>query len=52
MPYGEPKNIYKAYCRAFLATMEEDTPSLGIATKKKVQDNLRGLFLIIFKISL
>lgn len=30
----KPKNIHKAYLRAFLSAMEEDTPSLGIATQK------------------
>ena len=32
--YEEPKNTYKAYSRAFLSTMEKDTPSLGVAAKK------------------
>ena len=32
--YKKPKNLHKARCRAFLAAMEEDTPSLGVAAKK------------------
>ena len=34
--HKKPKNIDKACCRAFLATMEEDTPSLGVAAQKNV----------------
>ena len=30
----QPKNTDKARCRAFLSTMEEDVPSLGIAAQK------------------
>ena len=33
--YKTPINIHKAKCRAFLSAMEEDTPSLGVATKKE-----------------
>ena len=32
--YKKPKNLHKARCRAFLAAMEEDTPSLGVAAQK------------------
>ena len=32
--YKQPKNSDKAQVRAFLSAMEEDTPSLGVATKK------------------
>ena len=32
--YKQPKNLEKARCRAFLSTMEEDTPSLGVAGRK------------------
>ena len=32
--YRSPKDIHKARCRAFLSAMEEDIPSLGIATEK------------------
>ena len=32
--YQKPKNLHKARCRAFLAAMEGDTPSLGVAAKK------------------
>ena len=32
--YTKPKNLYKTRCRAFLAAMPEDTPSLGIAAQK------------------
>ncbi len=36
--YKQPKDIHKARCRAFLSAMEEDTPSLGIATQKNYWD--------------
>lgn len=36
--YNFPKNIYKARCRAFLSSMEEDTPSLGVAAQKAYWD--------------
>ena len=32
--YKKPKNLHKARCKAFLAAMEEDTPSLGVAAQK------------------
>lgn len=32
--YKKPKNLHKARCRAFLAAMEDDTPSLGVAAQK------------------
>lgn len=32
--YKPPKNLNKARCRAFLAAMEDDVSSLGIATEK------------------
>ena len=33
-----PKNEHKARCRAFLAAMQEDTPSLGVAAQKGYWD--------------
>ena len=36
--YNLPKDIHKARCRAFLSTMEKDTPSLGVAAKKGYWD--------------
>ena len=36
--YNKPKNVSKARCRAFLSAMEDDTPSLGIATEKDYWD--------------
>ena len=32
--YKPPKNMDKARCRAFLSSMERDTPSLGVAAQK------------------
>ena len=37
-PYKKPKNKDKARLRAFLAAMEEDCPSLGVAAKKDYFD--------------
>ena len=36
--YKEPRNIHKARLRAFLAAMEKDTPSLGLAAEKGYLD--------------
>ena len=36
--YKTPKNFNKARCRAFLAAMEKDIPTLGIAAEKGYWD--------------